>query len=491
MQISLDGWGWRHAGRARWAVSDVSLRIAPGERVLLLGASGSGKSTLLHALAGVLGGSDEGDEAGRMLIDGQHPTRLRGRIGLVLQDPQSSVVLARVGDDVAFGLENLGVPRSEIWPRVRRALDAVGLPVDLGHPTAALSGGQQQRLAIAGALAMETRLLLLDEPTANLDPEGVDEVREAVAGLSRDTTVVVVEHRVGTWADLMDRVIVLGRDGGLVADGPPAAAFAQHADLLLAAGVWVPGSGLPAIDVPAPGAGVPLLSTAALAIGYQPGNPVHSALNLELPAATSTVITGANGAGKTTLALTLAGLLPRLGGEIRAAVDLQPPPRPRRFGRAPVRSDPTTWRSIDLITRIGAVFQHPEHQFVATTVRDELAVGLRSLKWSPDRLAARVEELLTLLHLDKLAGANPFTLSGGEKRRLSVGTVLATGPRLIFLDEPTFGQDRTTWLDLVRLIAGILAEGRSVVSVTHDTNFLDVLGQHRLVVGLDHLRTGP
>lgn len=490
MQVRLDGWGWRHAGRSRWAVSGISLRIEPGERVLLLGASGSGKSTLLHALAGVLGGSDEGDEAGRMLIDGQHPTRLRGHIGLVLQDPQSSVVLARAGDDVAFGLENLGVPRAEIWPRVRRALAAVGLTVGFDHPTAALSGGQQQRLAIAGALAMETSLLLLDEPTANLDPDGIGEVHHAVAGLSRDTTVIVVEHRVDTWTDLMDRVIVLGRDGGLVADGPPGEVFARHGDTLLAAGVWVPGSTLPPIDVPMPAGGTPPLATSDLTIGYDANQPLHTGLNLAVPAATSTVITGPNGAGKTTLALTLAGLLPRLGGDLRAAPDLQPPPRRRRFGRTPVPAAPTTWRSVDLITRIGTVFQHPEHQFVAATVRDELAVGLRALGQSPERLASRVDQLLALLRLDRLAGANPFTLSGGEKRRLSVGTVLATGPRLIFLDEPTFGQDRTTWLDLVRLIAGLLAEGRSVVSVTHDTQFLDILGQHHLVLG-EQLEISP
>lgn len=480
MQVTLADWGWRHAGRTRWAVSDVSLTIRPGERVLLLGASGSGKSTLLHALAGVLGGSDEGDEAGRMLIDGQHPTRLRGQIGLVLQDPQSSVVLARVGDDVAFGLENLGVPRAEIWPRVRRALAAVGLDVPLDHSTSALSGGQQQRLAIAGALAMETPLLLLDEPTANLDPDGISEVHQAVGALPPDTTLIVVEHRVDTWADLVDRVVVLGRDGGLLADGSPEQVFTAHAETLLAAGVWVPGSTLPALDVPAPGSGEPLLTAVGLSIGHERHQPLHSGLDLALPAATSTVITGPNGAGKTTLALTLAGLLPRLGGAIRAAADLQPPPRPRRFGRTPVPADPTTWRSVDLLTRIGTVFQHPEHQFVAATVADEIAVGLRALSWRQAAIGARVEELLGLLHLDRLAGANPFSLSGGEKRRLSVGTVLATGPSLIFLDEPTFGQDRTTWLDLVRLITGILREGRSVVSVTHDRHFLDVLGQHHL-----------
>ena len=191
-QVRLDGWGWRHAGRAAWATSGVSLRIEPGERVLLLGASGAGKSTLLHALAGVLGTSDEGEQAGSLTVDGERSAP--GRSGLVMQDPDAQTILERVGDDVAFGLENLALPRDEIWPRVRTALADVGLDLPLDHSTERLSGGQRQRLALAGALAMRPGLLLLDEPTANLDPVGVDEVRDAVKRLvaDRTTTLVVV-----------------------------------------------------------------------------------------------------------------------------------------------------------------------------------------------------------------------------------------------------------------------------------------------------------
>ncbi len=170
--VEARGWGWRHAGRSAWALRDVSLRIEPGERVLLLGASGSGKSTLLHGLAGVLGGDDEGDAVGELTIDGMPPALARGRAGLVLQDPDAQVILARVGDDVAFGCENLAVPREEIWPRVAAALDQVGLDVALDRSTSALSGGQKQRLALAGVIAMQPGLVLLDEPTANLDPGG-------------------------------------------------------------------------------------------------------------------------------------------------------------------------------------------------------------------------------------------------------------------------------------------------------------------------------
>ena len=140
VRVSARGWGWRHAGRRAWAVSDLDLSLEPGERVLLLGTSGAGKTTLLHALAGVLGGDEEGEQRGELLLNNAPPRDARGRAGLVLQDPDSQVILARVGDDVAFGCENLGVPREQIWPRVRQALDAVGLDLPLEHPTSRLSG---------------------------------------------------------------------------------------------------------------------------------------------------------------------------------------------------------------------------------------------------------------------------------------------------------------------------------------------------------------
>jgi energy-coupling factor transport system ATP-binding protein len=477
-RVEARGWGWRHAGRKRWALDRVDLRIAEGERVLLVGPSGSGKSTLLHALAGVHGGAEEGEESGILLIDGRPAAEARGRAGLVLQDPDAQVILARVGDDVAFGCENLGVPREEIWTRVRRALDDVGLDLPLEHPTSALSGGQKQRLALAGALAMRPGLLLLDEPTANLDPNGVGEVVAAVhRALDRTrSTFVVVEHRVDVWLDLVTRLVVLGRDGRLVADGEPARVLAEHRDELLAAGVWVPGVPLPVTAAPAAAsAAEPVLTADALAIGRRRDAVVRHDLDFALPAGMSTVLTGANGAGKSTLALTLGGLLEPLAGRVRPSA---------RLARG-LRNDPVRWRSRDLLTRIGTVFQEPEHQFVASTVRREVGIGPRAAALPARESERRVNEVLARLRLDHLAEANPFTLSGGEQRRLTVASVLVTRPELIILDEPTFGQDRVTWTELVTLLRELVDDGVTLLSVTHDAAYRDALGEHHLELRAD------
>jgi energy-coupling factor transporter ATP-binding protein EcfA2 len=484
-RVTAAGWGWRHAGRSRPAVSGLDLEIEPGERVLVLGPSGAGKSTLMHALAGVLGDDEDGDETGVLRIDGQRPSNARGRVGLVLQDPDSQVVLARVGDDVAFGCENLGVPRADIWPRVTRALTAVGLDLPLRHPTSALSGGQKQRLALAGVLAMQPGLVLLDEPTANLDPAGVVEVRDAVVRSvqASGATLIVIEHRVAVWQHVVDRVIVLDPAGGVLADGPTDRVLSAQGERLATAGVWIPGYPPARPDRhPVAGSGSALLMQAeGLAVGRVPfarkqAVVVADGLDLGIHSGQATSISGPNGTGKSTLALTLAGLLAPAGGRLHPGDALA----------AGLSGAPHRWRSRDLLERVGTVFQDPEHQFLAGTVRDELAIGPRTLGLSKAEQGDRVDGLLHRLRLDHLADANPFTLSGGEKRRLSVATVLATRPRLLVLDEPTFGQDSRTWAELVRLLAELLDTGTAVVAVTHDDDFVSALADSRLV-----LEAGP
>jgi energy-coupling factor transport system ATP-binding protein len=269
----------------------------------------------------------------------------------------------------------------------------------------------------------------------------------------------------------MTRVIVLDAAGGLLADGAPGAVFAQHGAALAAAGVWVPGHAieLPVLDPVRDGTDA-VLSARDLAISRDGRAIVRSGVDLRVPRAAATVVTGPNGVGKSTLALTLAGLVPEAAGEVESAPELA-----GRSGRRPIR-----WTSRELLTRIGTVFQEPEHQFLTQTVRDELAVGPRALKRPPAEVDRIVDELLERLHLAPLALANPFTLSGGQKRRLSVATALAASPPVVVLDEPTFGQDRTGWIELVRLLQDEIVRGTSIVAVTHDGGVVHHLGGQRV-----------
>ena len=457
VDIELRGFGWRHAGRKAWAVRGVDLRIEAGERVLLLGESGAGKSTLLAALAGLLP-EDSGEQEGTALVGGLPPRAARHRVGILFQDPETQLVMARAGDDVAFGLENRGVPTHEIWPRVDRALSDVGFPYGRDRRTETLSGGEQQRLALAGALALRPGLLLLDEPTANLDPAGAALVRLAVAGLAGLTTLYV-EHRVADTLSFVDRVIVLEPGGGIVADGVPNKVFAVHGDDLAARGVWVPGHPVAPRHATGP-AGWALLRTERLGYRY-PGadRPALSDVELTVRAGEALAVLGPNGSGKSTLALLLGGLLAPTSGMVTATEALT--------GDDATASAPHRWRAPELVRRIGSVFQDPEHQFVTSRVIDELLVG--------GARRSTVDDLLGRLRLDRLADANPYTLSGGEQRRLSVATAMAAAPRVLVLDEPTFGQDRRTWTELVNLLADLRDSGHGIVTVTHDPDFVAAL----------------
>jgi energy-coupling factor transport system ATP-binding protein len=500
--------------------------------VLLLGPSGAGKSTVLLGLAGLLDPSEHGsgDQQGRLLLDGI-PARQarfdgvstgRARTGLLLQDPLAQTVLARCGDDVAFGLENHGVPVDQIWPRVRQALDAVGFRYPQRHPTSALSGGERQRLALAGVIALRPGLLLLDEPTSMLDPDGARMLNERIRELLDGTgaTCVLVEHRVRPWLDLVDRVVVLDPEGGLSADGTPQAVLGSQARgrtghaagaersgvgaRLAASGVWVPGHepvparhvGRRGRTVPHPGtaaglppasratAGQPLLDAVDLDVGH-PGRwaaglpPVVRDITLTVWAGGSLSLLGVNGSGKSTLLRTLGGLVAPRGGTLVAAESLA-------AGAGPI---PHRWRPTDLVQRIGTVFQEPQHQFVSSTVLQELMVGPHRIGMAGPVLRERVEELLERLRLSSLARANPFTLSGGEQRRLSVATALATRPRVLALDEPTFGQDSRTWVELVDLLVDLVDDGAAVVTATHDLPLVAALGAERFQ--LRDGRAGP
>jgi energy-coupling factor transport system ATP-binding protein len=475
-RVEARDWGLRYPGRREWALRGVTLTIEPGERVLLLGPSGAGKSTLLTALAGLVDPRGGVETEGVLLVDGLDPREARDRTGMLFQDPESQLVMGRAGDDVAFGLENRCVPTDAIWSRVDAALAAVDFPYDRDRPTHALSGGEQQRLALAGTLALSPGLLLLDEPTANLDPEGAAEVRDVLDRVLErvGATFVLIEHRVDEAVSLVDRVIVLAAGAGVVADGPPRDVFRAHGSALADAGVWVPDQPPPAPPRRAPATHAALVLAERASFRY-PGETVDAVggIDLQVRSGEALAVTGPNGSGKSTLAMLVAGLLTPLTGHVRAAEALAP-----GRGLEPIAG----WPARDLVRHIGTVFQDPEHQFLTGSVRDELILGPRRAGASEAVARRRADELLDRLRLDGLADANPFTLSGGEKRRLSVATALATAPALLVLDEPTFGQDRRTWGELLHLLAALRDDGRGLFFVSHDRAFSTALADRTLAM---------
>ena len=533
-RIELNNFSWHHPGRPEPVISGLNLTINPGEKVLLLGTSGAGKSTLLHAIAGVLHDDDGESAGGTIAINGQAPAEARGTAGMMQQDPESSIVMATVGNDVAFGPENLRVPREEIWGRVTEALTAVGLNhLPLDHPSSALSGGQKQRLGLAGILSMHPGAMILDEPTANLDPSGVREVRDSILTAAQATgaTLLVVEHRVSIWAPHMDRIIVLGEGGTITHDGVPDTVLTEARQELIDAGVWVPNyvPRAPQTGNIAGGEvtgdsehGEALLRAENLSITRAQPTPkqrrarrrtikrlgdtpapaptdlpiLRSGINLTLHAGEHLSVLGPNGAGKSTLALTLAGLLTAPDGTLTTTDALRnhggnqssDGERGGNHGGERAHWDVPTWTPAQMLSRIGYVFQEPEYQFIRGTVREELELGprrLAALTRNPldeDDLTARTNELATRLRLTHLLDANPFTLSGGEKRRLSVASALATAPKILILDEPTFGQDARTWAELVDLIRELLAGGTAVISITHDEDYTAALGGNHITL---------
>lgn len=474
-RIDARGLTWRPLRRRTAVLADLDLSMEAGERVLLAGPSGAGKSTLLRALGGLLESAGDGELTGHVTVDGARPGSRTGDVALLLQDPTAAIVAGTVGRDVAFGLENRQVPREQLWRIVDETLRETSFPYGADHRTQALSGGESQRLALAGGLALQARVLLLDEPTSMLDDATADSVRAAVLDEvdRRGCTLVVVEHRIEPWLRYVDRLVVLGPTGDVVADGPPPVVLAEQGDGLARSGVWVPGSPDPAapavpeelvgplhaaeddavtaydVGVTLTQRGVARRRTRAVALA-----PVDA----RLQAGQALTVSGPSGSGKSTLLTVLAGLRRPTHGRVEAAPGLVP-------GR---KSAPWAWSSRDLAARVAWTPQLPEVGMVTGRVRDEVAVTGRTVRRDRGWLDHRVDGLLELLGLSALADANPHHLSGGEQRRLMVAAALAHGPAVATFDEPTVGQDRLTWAVVVAALGAARDAGAAVGVAGHD-----------------------
>lgn len=497
---------------------NISLRLAAGEHAIIFGPSGAGKSTLLQLLTGVIPHSVVATLTGNVTVCGRQTVEtevveLSRQVSVLNQDPESSICLPDVEQELALPLENRGVAPEQIPARISAALDAVNAGALRNRGTARLSGGEGQRVALAASLIVEPELLLLDEPTSMLDAEGMASVRDAIAGAvgRYGPAVVLVEHRIDEFAGpaglagLPERAIVLSADGDILADGPTATVLAQEAPELLAAGCWLPlESELQAVFGMPGGLGSPEVRAAILALAgpdaavteatapepaaerearpsraeavlsaeglwvsrtMRPARrrgrnlPRHPSsavppddsevllrnINLELHAGEIVALLGANGVGKTSLLLSLAGLLAPAAGTVT--------------GQRP-----------------GMVFQNPEHQFVSTTVHGEAGYALDP--------GAPIEELLTEHRLAHLAEQNPYRLSGGEKRRLSVAAMLAHSRPALLADEPTFGLDRRATIAAIGAFRAAADKGMAIVLSSHDLRTVATLA-HRAVVIAD------
>jgi energy-coupling factor transport system ATP-binding protein len=364
--------------------------------------------------------------------------------------------MERVADDVAFGLENRGWAPDAMRARVPEVLDGVGLAGLERARSRRLSGGQQQRLALAGALAPRPGLLVLDEPTANLDPDGAAALMATLETIrrSKGATVVLIEHLVDLAWPLADVVLALDRVGRPIDVGAPPDVLARSGDAMRAAGIWLPGersSGrLPVPDVRDGDGG--LIHAEGVRFGYERGEPVVRDVTFDAAAGERIALVGPNGSGKSTLARLLVGLLRPDHGRVQLA-----------------GADPSRMPAAQLARHAGYVFQEPERQFLAQTVAEEVALGLTAEE------AGRVGDLMTRLHLslDDFGGRSPNRLSGGEQRRLSLACILVRRPEVLVLDEPTFGQDRNGYEGVLGILGEHLDHGACLIAATHDRRFVD------------------
>lgn len=502
----------QYPDRDRPAVRDIDLVVGRGERVLLMGPSGCGKSTLAYALAGLIPDIIEATVRGELVKP--------ARAGVLFQDPEAQFCLFTVEDEVAFSLENRRLPPEEMPPRIAAALAAAGLEVPWDRPLRELSGGMKQRLALATILALEPDVLFLDEPTAQLDPAGAVRVMDAIRQASTGRSVVIIEHNLDFVVDWVDRAVLLRPDGTLLADGTPASVLGRHERELERFGIWRPrswgpfwagrvrsgcperpavapspeesaepvtprgSSGGPAALAPAtpepaggergPHAGgdeagvvpEPLVELRRVAAGYD-GRIVWRDVDVTVRRGEWIAVLGVNGSGKTTFLQVLAGLQRPVAGEVRHAPALM-----AHHGRPPA---------------IGFVFQNPEHQFVTDTVYDEVALAARLEGLPEAEVRRRAEDLLRQFGLEALSAAHPYTLSQGQKRRLSVASMLAVPRHLLILDEPTFGQDARTAAALVQRLAGLHRQGVTIVMTTHDLELAAATATRVLVFGQGRL----
>jgi len=519
-QISVNNLTWQYDGRLKPAISNISFEVEKGEFILILGSSGSGKSTLVLCLNGLIPQEMTGKFSGKIKIEGL-PTdtfplsQLTQKVGVIFQDPESQIAMLKVEDDVAFGLENRLVPLKKIKKRVKESLTSVGLLEFKDEITSDLSGGMKQKLSLASMLAPLPNILVFDEPTSNLDPKSTKDLFDLIHRLNQSGkyTMLTIEHKLDGLMDMVNRVLVLNPDGTLLANGNPRNVLKKHFLKIKEYGMWIPtvfwiGIKLKdklkekdnsiepplTIDEAANKFKVLLkdIKDTKIKIGkkvdakekresqdkkdkneYKKFNQIEvkdlnfaytnkkyvlKNLSFSVDEGDFLAIVGPNGSGKTTLAKILTGLLKPSSGTISL------------YDKNILTIDP-----LEISKKMGFVFQNPEHQFLSDTVYNEIALSLQLANKSEDFIKKKVNDLLKQFELIEFKENNPFSLSQGQKRRLSVATMLLWDQDILIFDEPTYGQDFKNSQQMWNILRDLNSAGKTIIVITHDMNFVSEL----------------
>jgi len=492
--VELEDVTFTYHGAEHPALIGARFCQARGEMIGIMGASGAGKSTLAKCLNRIIPGFEDGDfhgvvRIGGRSLDGARVSDVAPMVGMVFQDFEAQLFSTNVEHEVAFAMEQVGMPRAQMVGRIADALAAVGLKGFERRDPTSLSGGEKQRLAIASVMALRPSVIVLDEPTTDLDPEGTAEVFALIRRLrEQGLSLVVIEHEAEELRGC-DRLLLI-REGRVIADDPPEHLMTRL-DLLEECGVHPPDlnhvaarlgvrahlgtvaeaealvrkhfpkladiradSAGETIEAPDPkraaGQGAPLVEIRDLSFSYPAGALVLDKIGLTIASGEFIAIIGQNGSGKTTLAKHIVGLLRCEPGKILLS------------GR-----DRAAMRPAETAQEAGYVFQNPDHQIFAATVEDEVAFGPRNFGLDADEIERRCAQVLQAVGLEAARRSDPFLLGKGERQRLAVASVLALKPRLLILDEPTTGLDYREQRRMMSLIADLNRAGIAIVMITH------------------------
>jgi energy-coupling factor transporter ATP-binding protein EcfA2 len=476
--LEVNNVSFRYRAREELAIKDISFQLEAGEVLLLAGSSGCGKTTIARVINGLIPRSYKGELTGHVLIQGQDTAdmslaQISQHVATVLQDPERQILGTKVINEVAFGLENVGLPREDIRERAEGAMENLRISHLRDRDTFNLSGGEKQKVALAGVLAMEPSLLMLDEPLASLDPASALEALGLIRELADEgIAVLIVEHRVEDVLKISPDRVLFMVDGEIEYLGQ-AATLAQAVDyreVKLPAQMVIEKAGAdppPKIIEYLPGktrnGSEPLVQFDHVSFSYEEGREVLQDINLTIHPGDIIAILGANGAGKTTLVKHAIGLLKPKGGKVL------------------VEGNDTRDLSVaEIASTLGYVFQSPSHMLFAPSVRDELAFGPTNLGHQNGEIEKEVQTAIDIMNLSGMEENPPLALSFGQQKRVSIAAILAMGSKILVMDEPTAGQDYQNYIDFMDSILQ-LPSFESILFITHDVD-LAVIYANRIIL---------